>query len=69
MADKVHVPQEDGTISIAVDGDEPRNYQVTDHIVSPKNEQEHRQLLVHVDGARKATAADLKPSKPASGGN
>lgn len=58
-AEKVHVPQKDGQIVFG-NGipDEARTFQVSDHIVSPRNADETQQLLRLVDGARLATAKE-----------
>lgn len=66
-AEKVHVPQKDGQIvfGTGIPGEE-RTFQVTDHVVSPRNADEARQLLSLVDGARLATAKESGES-PDSG--
>lgn len=57
MADKVKVPQKDGEVTIAVAGDEPRTWRVTNGLVSPANQGEHDLLLAHIDGAKPAPDA------------
>jgi hypothetical protein len=68
---KVRVPQEDGTITFG-NGipEEERVFQVKDHLVSPRSNDEQEQLLLRVDGARLATKNDEPPGSsppPASG--
>jgi len=53
---KVRVPQADGQISIATDGNEPTTWTVTDHVVTAKNQTEADLIVGAVDGATVETA-------------
>jgi hypothetical protein len=68
---QVHVPQADGeiTFTIAGDVDDKHTFRVTDHLVSPRSNDEQQQLLVLVEGARLATKGDLPKSDPKGSGN
>lgn len=50
---KVHVPQADGEI-VFTGHSGKRTFRVTDHMVSPKNDDERAQLLLLVEGAKLA---------------
>lgn len=63
---KVRVPQKDGQISIAVGGDEPRTWNVSDHLVSPQSYAEQDLLLSRVDGARLASEKELDAAASSS---
>lgn len=68
---KVRVPQADGEIIFTGgDPDAPRTFQVDDHLVSPRNNDEQADLLRLVDGARLATPKELgdKPGSDSTGG-
>lgn len=68
---QVRVPQADGEITFTPDGnpDAARTFKVTDHLVSPRSNDEQQQLLVLVEGARLATKGDQPKSAPAGAGN
>lgn len=55
---KVHVPQEDGEITVTPGGviEDARTYVITDHLASPRTNAEQQQLLALVDGAHLARA-------------
>lgn len=67
---KVRVPQADGEITLTPGGDvdAARTYQVADHLVSPRSNDEQQQLLTLVDGARLATKGDMPKPDPSGSG-
>lgn len=62
---KISVPQDDGEISIAHNGDDPKTYKVTGGVASVP-EDEAAAFLHHVDGAELADAKTEKTEAPAS---
>ena len=67
---KVRVPQSGGEVILTPGGEEPRVFQVEDHLVSPRTNDEQQRLLQLVDGARLATPKELgdKPGPDTTGG-
>lgn len=68
---KVRVPQADGTVTFSGGTpDDSRTFQVDDHLVSPRTNDEQDDLLRLVEGARLATPKELgeKPGPDADTG-
>lgn len=54
MADKIRVPQESGEVTLSVAGGEPRTFRITDHLLSPANQDEYDLVLATIEGAKPA---------------
>lgn len=61
----VTVPQQDGELTVQVGNGEPRTWRVDAGVVTARTIEEEATLLVHVDGARRATAKRVAAVKGA----